>query len=158
MSRSKKIVVTSLLAVAITAISLSGIALAQSDSDPKLGNIIDRVVAVLQANDVKITAEQLQDAFAEVKAEMKTESLDAFSEKQDAFLDMLVEEGKLTQEEADLKKEAFRSKQDGLFMFGGTKLEGSFMCEHGKLGMSGMHRDGHMFKMHGDWDSKPPTD
>ena len=142
MWRTKRFMLIALIATVVLAGSIGGIALAQNDEDEEeeeqVETIFDKVADVLIRDDVNITSDQLKDAFTEVKENMRTEAMDK-------FMDKLVEEEILTQDEADEYLEWWQAKPDisfepgfkGRFEFG--DMQGRFRFG----GMPGMH------KMHG---------
>lgn len=102
MWRSKKIIVIALLTIVVLTGSIGGVVLAQTengdDSQPK--TLLARV-----AEKLGISQQELEDAFAEAKSEMRTEALDS-------RLQSLVEQGKINQEEADQYKAWLQAKPD----------------------------------------------
>jgi len=93
MWRSKKFIVAVLIAVVLVG-SIGGTVIAQNgngdDSQPK--TLLARVAEILG-----IDQQKLEDAFAQTRSEMQDEALDS-------RLQNLVNEGKITQEEADQYK------------------------------------------------------
>ena len=132
MWRSKKFIIIALAAGAITALSLGGVALAQTGDDPDSGHtsIYERVTAILVEDGVNITSEQLENAFVQVKGALHDEAMEN-------KLQALVESGKVTQGEADELREWMESKPDASFR-SGFKGHGGFAGMHG----FGMHRMG----------------
>lgn len=127
MWRSKKLIIGVVLAGVLLFGSLGGIALAQEngdDSQPQ--TLLDRVTKILVDDGINITSEQLQDAFTQARSDMRTEALQN-------RLQALVEQGRITQEQAD---EYFQWQQDrpdisfGSDFYGHSKL-------HGMRGMRG---------------------
>ena len=129
MWRSKKFIIGLLAVILLVSASLGGVALAQEneeDSQPEtsLNAVWDKVVIILQEEGVNITSEQLRDAVAKAQEQMRTEALENFLKK-------LVEEDRLTQEEADQYLEWRLAKPDVSFGFG-------FRGHGGFRGMGGM--------------------
>ena len=129
MWRSKKFILITLLATVVLAGSIGGIALAQNgdEEEEQVETIFDKVAAVLVADGVDITSDQLKDAFTTVKKNMRTEAMEK-------FLDKLVEEDVITQGEADDYLEWWEAKPDISF---GDGFKGRFRFGGG---MFGMHR------------------
>ncbi|MFC1986230.1 hypothetical protein ACFLWC_04480 [Chloroflexota bacterium] len=102
MWRRKKFIVIALLATVVLAGSIGGVALAQTenedDSQPK--TLLARVAEILD-----IDQQKLEDAFAQAQSEMRDEALDS-------YLQNLVKEGNITQEEADQYKAWCQARPD----------------------------------------------
>ncbi len=101
MWRKKKFIFGLLIAVILAAASLGGVALAQGSeesSQPK--TLMSRAADILG-----IDQQQLEDAFEQARTEMQQETLDN-------YLQGLVDEGKITEEEATQYKEWMQSKPD----------------------------------------------
>ena len=102
MRRSKKLIVGVVLAVVVLAGSIGGVVVAQTengdDSQPK--TLLARVAEILG-----IDQQNLEDAFAQAQSEMQDEALDSRLQK-------LVDEGKITGEEADQYKAWLQAKPD----------------------------------------------
>ncbi len=126
MWQRKKFILTGALVLAAVVATLGGVALAQAD-DESAGLVedtqtalIEKVAEIYQANTgTAIDAQELENAFAQAREEIMTET-------RDQFLDKLVEEGKITQEEADQWKAWLDARPDipslgdeGGMMFGG---------------------------------------
>ncbi|MFC1989151.1 hypothetical protein ACFLVW_01075 [Chloroflexota bacterium] len=122
MWRNKKLIVGVVLASVLLVGSIGGVALAQTengdDSQPK--TLMARVAEILV-----VDQQALEDAFAQARSEMRDEALDS-------HLQRLVDEGKITQEEADQYKAWQQAKPDiqaedgfrghgGMRGFGGTR-------------------------------------
>lgn len=107
MWRRKKLIIVVVLTAVMLAGSIGGVVLAQTengdDSQPK--TLLDRVAEILVGEGVNITSEQLKDAFAQAQSEMRTDALQS-------YLENLVKEGKITQEEADQYLEWWQSRPD----------------------------------------------
>jgi hypothetical protein len=133
MWKSKKFILIVIAVVVAVAGSLAGVAFAQTENsdDSQIKTIFDRVTEILVAEGVNVTSDQLKDAFTQAQGDIRTEAL------QDR-LQALVEEGKLTQEEADQYLEWWQAKPDvpAGFEFRGWDGFG------GMHGMRGMHGSG----------------
>ena len=118
MTRSKKFVLVTLLATVALVGSISGVVAAQNgdDSQPNAANqtanqtvnqtLLDRVCEIYQENTgVAIDPQALEDAFAQAQSEKLQEALDS-------RLQYLVDQGKITQGEADQYKEWWQSRPD----------------------------------------------
>ena len=112
MWRSKKFLLLALLVPAVLVGSIGGVAFAQSGSDdttqPEARHeaLLDRIAAIYEENTgVAIDSEALRDAFAQAQSEMRAEALQN-------HLQSLVDEGKITQEEADQYLEWLQSRPD----------------------------------------------
>ena len=113
MKRSKKFVFLALLVTVVLAGSIGGgIALAQEedevDSQPAAwcGALQDRVCEIYEENTgTAIDPQELQDAFAQARSEMRQEAMGN-------RLQWMVEEGVITQEEADQYQEWCQSRPD----------------------------------------------
>jgi len=102
MWRSKKFIVTALLAVVVLVGSIGGVVFAQTengdDSQPK--TLLARV-----AEKLGINQQELEDAFAEAQSEMRDEALDSRLQK-------LVDEGKIDPDQAVQYKAWLQAKPD----------------------------------------------
>ena len=111
MWRSKKFLLAMVLAVVVLLGSIGGVALAQTgtdDSQPLAQHeaLLDKVCVIYEQNTgVAINSEELQKAFAQARSETQDEALDN-------YLKRLVDEGKITQEQADQYKTWLESKPD----------------------------------------------
>ena len=98
MRRSRKLIVVAVLAAVVLVGSIGGIALANGDdSEPqaRFGQSLDRVCEIYQEKTgVAIDQEALRDAFAQARNEVRTEAMQN-------RLESMVEEGTITQEQAD---------------------------------------------------------
>jgi hypothetical protein len=114
--RSKKFIFLAILAVVILAGSIGGIVYAQGEDEeediPTRVAILDRVAAKLG-----IDPQQLKDAFTEVINEVQAE----FELK---WLDKAVEEGLITEDEAQEYSEWWAARPDIAFEFGGLGQRG----------------------------------
>lgn len=102
MWRRKKFIIIGLLATVLLAGSIGGVALAQTengdDSQPK--TLLARV-----AEKLGINQQELEDAFAEAQSEMRDEALDSRLQK-------LVDEGKITSDQAEQYKAWLQAEPD----------------------------------------------
>ena len=112
MWRSKKFLLATALAVVVLVGSIGGVALAQTgngdDNQPAAQHeaLLDKVCAIYEENTgVAINSEELEKAFAQARSEMRDEALNNFFQG-------LVDEGKITQEQADQYKAWLESKPD----------------------------------------------
>ena len=137
MWRSKKLIIVAVLTAMMLTGSIGGVALAADngdDSEPeaKYEALLDRVCEIYQENTgVTIDQEALKDAFAQAQSEMQNEALET-------WLQSLVEQGKITQEQADDYLEWWQVRPDvpAEFVFGSR---GGF---HGMGGPRGMRGSG----------------
>jgi len=115
MRRSRKLIVVAVLAAVVLAGSIGGIALANGDdSNPedRFGQSLDRVCEIYQEKTgVAIDQEALKDAFAQARNEAQTEAMQN-------RLKSMVEEGTITQEQADEFLQWQQAKPDFPFGFG----------------------------------------
>jgi hypothetical protein len=136
MFRSKKLIIGLVLAVVLLAGSIGGVALANGDDDDSLpearqGALLDKVCEIYkEKTGVTIDPEELEDAFAEAQSEMRAEALDN-------HLQSLVEQGEITQDEADQYKTWLESKPDFPLGFG-FRGHGEFRGHGGFPGMGRM--------------------
>lgn len=130
MWRSKKFIIVAVLATVMLVGTISGVVVAADngdDSEPeaRYEALLNRVYEIYQEKTgVTIDQEALKDAFAQAQSEMQTEALET-------WLQSLVEEGKLTQDEADQYLNWWQAKPDVSFGFG-------FSGRGGFRGMGGM--------------------
>ncbi len=115
MRRSKKLIVVAVLAAVVLVGSIGGIALANGDdSEPQVrfGQSLDRVCEIYQEKTgVAIDQEALRDAFAQAQDEVRTEAMQN-------RLSSMVEEGTITQEQADEFLQWQQARPDFPFGFG----------------------------------------
>jgi hypothetical protein len=112
MWRSKRFILAAVLAAVVLLGSLGGVALAQTgdgDNDQPVAQhqaMLEKVCTIYQENTgTAINSEELQKAFEQARSEMQDEA-------RDNFLQGLVDEGKITQEEADQYKAWLESKPE----------------------------------------------
>ena len=145
MWRSKKFVVVALLAAVLIVGSIGGVAFAQTasghDGQPKArcGDMLERVCEIYEQNTgVTIDQEALKDAFAQVRSEMRPEAPQnrpkMEAEAMQNHLQNLVDEGKITQEQADAFQEWLEARPDVTVGFGFPGGHGGF---HPAPGMGG---------------------
>ena len=100
MWRSKKFIIVAVLAAVALVGSIGGVVLAQTengDDSPQAQQeaLLEKVCAIYQQNTgTAIDAEELQKAFDQAQSEMQDEALNK-------YLQNLIDEGKITQEQAD---------------------------------------------------------
>ena len=114
MWRNKKVILLVALATALLIGSIAGVTFAQTgsgdDSQAKTQYeaVLDKVSQIYQQNTgVAIDVQQLKDAFAQAQTEMQDEALQSWIEN-------LVSEGKITQEQADQYLQWWQSRPDTL--------------------------------------------
>jgi uncharacterized membrane protein len=112
MWRNKKFVIVAVVAAVLLVGSIAGVAFAQTGtgdaSQPaaQSGTLLDKVCAIYEQNTgTAINADELTKAFTQARSEMQDEALDN-------YLKNLVDQGKLTQEQADQYKAWLKSKPD----------------------------------------------
>lgn len=99
----RKIILIPLVIALVVAGSITGVVLAQSGTSESSGNtLLARVATILGIDQTK-----LENAFTQAQKEMRDEALTD-------YLDKLVEEGKITQSEADQYGSWWDSKPDAL--------------------------------------------
>jgi len=111
MWRSKKFLLVTVLAAVVLLGSLGGVAFAQTgnsnnSTQPAAQHqaLLDKVCAIYEQNTgVAIKSEELQKAFDQARSEMQDEALNS-------HLQNLVDQGKITQEQADQYKAWLKSK------------------------------------------------
>ena len=133
MFRKRKLIVIAALAAALLAGTIGGVALALTatgDSTTpaeRIAALLDRVSQIYQEKTgVALDKEALTSAFDQAQSEMQTEALKT-------RLQALVDEGKLTQDQADQYLKWWQSKPaglpgDGVFGRGGFRGMGRFDC------------------------------
>jgi len=131
--RKKLVIVAVVVAVVVLVGSIGGIALAQTENgdttQPK--TLLARVAEILG-----IDQQTVEDAFTQARTEMRDEALDN-------YLNNLVDEGKITQEQADQYKTWWQSKPDmsqyqqQLRDWGEARPDVPLPCPSGRGGMWG---------------------
>ena len=138
MSKKKKIILSVLLTTAAIIGITTGIVFAQDENEDaaqpetRCEALLERVCEIYEGNTgVAIESEALKDAFAEAQGEMMAEAMNN-------RLDKLVEEGRITQEEADQIKEWREARPEvslpGVGQFGGREFGGRFGPRLGGFG------------------------
>ena len=129
MSKKKRLIIA-LVAIAAAVGITTGIVFAQDENgdaaqpEARHEALLERVCEIYEANTgVAIEPEALKEAFSEAHGEMAAEAMES-------HLDKLVEEGIITQEEADQFKEWWEARPD-------TSLPGRPMFRGGPGGRSG---------------------
>ena len=130
MWRNKRFILLATLAIVLLVGTLGGVVLAQDDGgnetqvENQCGVVLDRIAAIYEENTgVAIDPEQLREAFNQAHSEMRAEALQN-------RLAEAVEQGVLTQEEADQYLEWWQARPDvqlggpGLRGFGGGGFHG----------------------------------
>jgi len=112
MWRSKKFVIIAILTVVVLAGILGGVAIASADdqnaNQPQADGtkLLDKVAEIYQKNTgTAIDPQELQKAFTEAQKEMRNEALDK-------YLNSLVDQGKITQDQAKQYKDWLNAKPD----------------------------------------------
>jgi cobalamin biosynthesis Mg chelatase CobN len=117
MWRSKKFIVAAVLAAVMLLGSIGGVVLAanngeDSEAETKYEELLDRVCEIYEENTgVAINSEALKDAFAQAQSEVRAEAMQN-------RLQNLVDQGTITQGEADEYLEWWESKPDVPVQFG----------------------------------------
>jgi len=129
MWRNKKFIIVAVLVAVILSGTIGGVVLATNSDEiePEAQHeaLLDRVCEIYQENTgVAIDQEALKDAFAQAQSEMQIEALET-------WLQSLVEEGEITQAQADEYLDWWQAKPDVSFRFG-------FGGRGGFRGMGGM--------------------
>ena len=110
MWRSKKFIISAVLAVVILAAAIGGVALAADNEDEEVsaapfGTLWEKMATVLQEDGIDVTSDQLQSAFTEAKEGLRAEAMQS-------FLDEMVAQEKITQEQADAYRDWIEAKPD----------------------------------------------
>jgi len=104
MWRKKKLIIVAILAATVVLVgSIGGVALAQTGSTDNTTagkTLLARVAAILG-----IDQQEVENAFTQARSEMQEEALDS-------YLKNLVDQGKITQEQADQYKAWWESRPD----------------------------------------------
>jgi len=136
MWRSKKFIIAAVLAAVILVGSIGGVVLAQTgdsdDNQPRAGYeaMLDRVCEIYQDNTGdEIDPEALEVAFAQARGEMQAEA-------QQNRLQNMVEQGMITQEQADEMQDWLGARPDVPFEFG-FRVHGAFPGKGGMRGFGG---------------------
>jgi len=136
MWRSKKFIIAAVLAAVLLVGSIGGVVLAQTDAggdnQSRAGYeaILDRVCEIYQDNTGDdIDPEALEAAFAQARDEMRAEA-------QQNRLQNLVQQGKITQEQADEMQDWWGARPDVPTGFG-FRAQGAFPRMGGMRGFGG---------------------
>ena len=131
MWRNKKVILATVMVAALIAVSIGGVVMAADDDhgaaqETKRQELMDRVFEIYEGQTgVVIDQEIMKDAFIQARDETRHEAM------QD-HLDRLVEEGVITQAEADEYMEWRLSKPDIAIGFGGqAHIQARSMCGPG---------------------------
>ncbi len=103
MWRSKKFIVIAIVVALVLGLGISSVALAQTGSTDATSDnktLLARVAAILG-----IDQQTVENAFSQARLDMRNEALDS-------YLKNLVDQGKITQEQADQYKQWWQSKPD----------------------------------------------
>jgi len=133
MWRGKKVMVIALAAILLVGSSV-GVVAAQNgdDSQPNAANqtLLDRVCEIYEENTgTTVDQQALQDAFAQARSEIQAEAMQN-------RLANLVEQGRITQDEADQYLEWWQARPDVAVGFG-FRGHGGFCRMGGPLGWGG---------------------
>jgi len=129
MWRSKKFIFAAVLLAVILTVGIGGVVMAADNDDDGQNEtrhelLVDRVLEIYQEQtDVAIDKDILKDAFIQASDELRDEALQG-------RLDRLVEDGVITQREADEYLEWWQSKPDVSIGFGHRA--------HARIGLGGM--------------------
>ena len=147
MKRSKKLIIGAVLAVVLLAGSIGGVALATGDEDDngittRFGDFIGRVCEIYEGETgVAIEQSKLEKAFAEARSEIAPEGWPARGEidpeAMKEHLQDLVEQDKISQEQADKMLERWESMANGEGGFG-FRIRGGFRGMIGPRGWGGL--------------------
>jgi hypothetical protein len=142
MWRSKKFIVSAVLAVIVLAASIGGVALATdeengNESVAPFDTLWEKMATVLQEDGIDITSDQLKSAFTEAQEQMRTDALQN-------FLDEMVAQEKITREQADAYLDWIEAKPDmgdefGFRGLGGFSGMGGKRFEFRMRGPGGFH-------------------
>jgi hypothetical protein len=118
MWRSKKVIIIAVLTALVLAGSIGGVVMAQTEDkdhgrEARHEALLEKVGAIYEENTGDaIDAEALQEAFAQAIAGMQQARDGMQIEDRDNFLQNLVDEGRITQEEADQYETWLEAKPD----------------------------------------------
>jgi hypothetical protein len=122
MWRSKKFIIAAVLVAVVLVGSIGGAVLANGGDSNEHETMLARMAEILG-----IDKQDLEDAFAEAQGEIRAE-----------ILQDLVDQGRITQGEADQYSEWWQSRPEGLSGFGPHGHRG-FRGSGGCFGWGGMH-------------------
>jgi hypothetical protein len=98
---SKKFIITAVVLAVLLLGTVATVAVAQTNSNDSSGKtLLARVAAILNIDQQKV-----EDAFAQARKEIRSDSLDTYLQK-------LIDEGKITQKQADQYKEWLQARPD----------------------------------------------
>jgi hypothetical protein len=131
--RSKKLIFIEVLIIVtlVATVGLVGVAYANNSNNNQSNNtttsLMQKIADIYKANTgTTIDPQELEKAFTQARQEMRTEALDNFLQK-------LVQEGKITQQQADDFKAWLNARPDipalgkgGMMPFGGMHRGGGF--------------------------------
>jgi len=114
MKRSKKLILSAVVAGVVLVTAIGVVAFAQADDAATGKTLLSRVAAILGIEQTKV-----EEAFAQAQKDMQSEAMDT-------WLNALVADGKLTQGEADQYKQWVQARPDlpegfGMRGFGGPR-------------------------------------
>ena len=138
MLRRKRFVIIGLLAAVVLVGSLAGLALAQTVDAGQPKTLLARVAAILGIDQQKV-----EDAFSQAQREMRDEALDS-------YLKNMVDQGKITQQQADQYKSWWQARPD-------TLLPGPLGRHFGFHGFRGGMKGGRGFFWGGPIPTPAPT-
>ena len=146
MWRSKKFIVVAVLATVVLVGGIGGVVLAQTGNGDEDGSqpktLLARVCEIYEQNTgVAIDSQELEDAFIQARSEMRDEALNN-------YLKNLVDQGKITQEQADQYKAWWQARPDIPAGFG-------FMAPGGEKSFAGFCGRGGGFR---GWFEPPPPE
>ena len=118
MRQKKKLILFALLGVMLVSGIIGGVAVAQSDdsnsgqTQDRFESLLDRVSEIYTQNTgISLDPEQLKTAFAQAQTEIQNEALQS-------WLQNMVTEGKITQEQADQYLQWWQSRPDDIPLLG----------------------------------------
>jgi hypothetical protein len=146
MWRSKKFIITGVLVIIVLAAALGGVAIAQANdettttttakTDDIKSTLLDKVASIYQANTgTAIDPAELEKAFTQAMQEMRSANLDSYLQK-------LVDNGTITQEQADQWKTWLDARPDIPSLSGGNR---------GGMMFRGMQKGGFGLRFNNCW-------
>ncbi len=110
MWRSRKFIISAVLVSVILAAVIGGVALAADNGDEDtsatpFGTLWEKMATVLQEDGIQVSSDQLQSAFTEAQEQIRSDALQS-------FLDEMVAQDKITQEQADAYRDWIEAKPD----------------------------------------------
>ena len=150
MWRGKKLIIVAALAAVLLAGGIGGVVAAADNGEEGTPHAAQDDLLARVAAKIGVDEEALAQAFAEAKEELRTEALEA-------KLQALVDEGKLTQDQADELSEWWQGKPDFLPELGAGGPGGFPGHRQGKrFGGFGGHLGDHSFGGFGGWGKMAP--